>query len=88
MLPRMIQSNPEGHYAVDQDVDGQVIIQINDGHNQVRVRLNNREAEMLVELIEGIIFEQNEDEQFEPKRNAHSGRCQDCGLFPNNCECD
>lgn len=88
MLPRMIQSKPEGHYAVGKNVDGQVLLQIADEHGQVRVCLSNREAEMLVELIEDIIFQQNEDDQFEPKRDAHSGQCQDCGLFPNNCECD
>lgn len=87
MLPRMIQSKPEGHYAVGKNVDGQVLLQIADEHGQVRVCLSNREAEMLVELIEDIILEQDE-QHYEPKRDAKSGLCQDCGLFPNNCECD
>lgn len=87
MLHRMIQSKPEGHYAVGKNVDGQVLLQIADEHSQVRVCLSNREAEMLVDLIEDIILEQDE-QHYEPKGDAHSGQCQDCGLFPNNCECD
>lgn len=87
MLHRMIQSKPEGHYAVGKNVDGQVLIQIADEHDQVRVCLSNREAEMLVELIEDVILQQDE-QYYEPKRVAHGGQCQDCGLFPNNCECD
>ena len=87
MLPRMIQSKPEGHYAVGKNVDGQVLLQIADEHSQVRVCLNNREVQMLIDLIEDILLEQDE-QYYEPKRDAHSGQCQDCGLFPNNCECD
>ena len=86
MLPRMIQSKPEGHYAVGKNVDGQVLLQIADEHGQVRVCLNNREVRMLIELMEEVIVEQ--DESYKPSKNPHKGRCQDCGLFPNNCECD
>jgi len=91
MIHRILRSKPYGHFGVSQNVDGEVLIQIGDGENQVRASFTNKEARLLVELIEDVLLEQDEnmkDDYNYVKRSFINGICNSCLNNKKDCNCE